>query len=70
MNDVNFNSISFIDSKPENGFYFYNSAIDSDYGHIFGVRGLTLPKAMAIMKAKGQDPINNFKMNIACYYGP
>ena len=65
---MNFRCISFIDGKPENGFYFYDSTIDSDYGKIFGVKGLTLPKAIAIMKAKGQDPINNFRMNIAVYY--
>lgn len=50
------------------GHYFYNAASDSDYGRIFGVTQLTLPKAIAIMKAKGLDPIKNVKVSILCYY--
>ena len=50
------------------GHYFYDSVHDSDYGKILGVKGLTLPKAISIMKAKGKDPIPNFKANITVYY--
>ena len=51
------------------GHYFYDSAHDSDnHGKILGVKGLTLPKAISIMKAKGKDPIPNFKVNITVYY--
>ena len=35
------------------GYYFYE---------------ITLPEALAKMKALGIDPITNFKMNIAVYY--
>ena len=68
---VNFNAIAFIENGDQlNGHFFYDSASDSDYGRIVGVKGLTLLKALAIMKAKGKDPIPNYKVNILCYYGP
>ena len=51
-----------------NDHYFYNGAHDSDYGKICGVKGLTLDKAMAIMKAKGFDFNKNFKMSVAVFY--
>jgi hypothetical protein len=71
MKDVTYNAIAFIENGDQlGGHFFYNSAGDSDYGKIVGVKGLTLPKALAIMKAKGKDPITNFKVNILCYYGP
>jgi hypothetical protein len=53
--------------KGLDGHYFYDSAFDSDYGKVYGVKGLTLPKALAILAAKGLNPVTNFKMNIAIY---
>jgi hypothetical protein len=66
---MKFKVITFIIGEDKaNGYYFYEASHDSDYGKIFGVIGLTLPKAISIMKAKGLDPITNFKMNISVYY--
>lgn len=69
MEDTIYKCIAFIENGDTlNGHFFYNGAHDSDYGKVCGVRSLTLPKAIAIMKAKGLDPIKNFKVNILCYY--
>jgi hypothetical protein len=69
VEDVIYKCIVFIENGDTlNGQFFYNGAHDSDYGRIFGVKSLTLPKAIAILKAKGLDPIKNFKVNILGYY--
>jgi len=69
VKDVVFKAVTFTENGNEvNGHYFYDSPYDSDYGKICGVKGLTLPKAVAIMKAKGLDPIPNFKISIKVYY--
>jgi hypothetical protein len=62
---VNFKAITFIGGGMD--FYFYDGS-DSDCGHIFGVKELTLPKALSILKAKGVDPESNFKVTITAYY--
>ena len=54
--------------KEAQGHYFYESPYDSDYGHIYGVKGLTLSKVLVILKMKGIDAINDYKLNIASYY--
>jgi hypothetical protein len=69
MNDIVFKSISVIEGNAtESGHYFYNSPYDSDYGHIYGVIGLTLPKALEILKKKGIDYIKNQKVSISVFY--
>ena len=67
--DIVFKAVSFVESgKDIAGYYFYNAPTDSAYGHIFGVQGLTLPKAISIMKELGKDPIINVKVSIKAYY--
>lgn len=62
-------AITFVESgNAKNGYYFYKSSHDSDYGKIFGMKELTLPKAVLKMKEKGINPENQFKMNICVYY--
>jgi hypothetical protein len=69
VKDVVFKAVTFTENGNEvNGHYFYDSPHDSDYEKICGVKGLTLPKAMSIMIAKGLDPIKNFKISIKVYY--
>ena len=69
MEDINFKAVTFVENGDIlHGHYFYDAANDSDHGHIFGIIGLTLPKAIIKMKEKGIDPIKNFKMSIAAYY--
>ncbi len=66
---INFKSVVFYETDHNvDGYYFYDSFHDSDYGKILGVKGLTLPKAIDIMKVKGIDVIKNFKMNISICY--
>lgn len=66
---MKFNAITFIENGDMlHGYFFYAAADDSDHGHIFGMKELTLPKAIAKMKEIGIDPTANFKMNIAVYY--
>jgi len=68
---VNFRVITFIEGNDQlHGYFFYAGANDSvsESGHIFGMKELTLPKAIAAMQALGIDPIKNMKMNIAVYY--
>ena len=50
------------------GHHFYASPYDSDYGCVYGVNGLTLPRALDILKGKGIDPIVNTKISITVYY--
>lgn len=70
MKDIVFGSIVFAEKgKLSEGYFFYKSPYDSDYGHILGMKNLTLPAAIAKMKEKGIDPIQNVKMNITAYYG-
>lgn len=68
MNNIIFKSISFVEGNNfQKGYFFYNAAVDSDYGHIFGVKGLTLPMALFILKEKGIDAVNNYKMSISVF---
>lgn len=55
--------------KLADGHFFHNSDHDSPGGKykIHGVKDLTLPKAIEIMKQNGIDPVANFKMNILSY---
>ena len=70
MKDNEFSAITFVEQgKLSEGYFFYKSAQDSDYGHILGMQHLTLAAAIAKMKEKGVDPIKNMRMNIAAYYG-
>jgi len=62
---VNLKAITFI--SPSESYYFYESFHDSDYGQIFGMKELTLPKAISVLKAKRIDTVQNFKMNIQVY---
>ncbi len=69
LHEVKFRSVVvYQHGKESEGHYFYNATSDSDYGHIYGVKDLTLSKAIGILKAKGLDPIPNIKLNIAVYY--
>ena len=66
---MNFRAITFIEGDDLlHGYFFYAAETDSVSGHIFGMKELTLPKAIAAMQALGLDPYKNFKMNIAVYY--
>ena len=66
---MNFRAITFIEGDDRlHGYFFYAATDDSASGHIFGLKELTLPKAISIMQKNGIDPFKNFKMNIAVYY--
>ena len=54
MNElIKFKAVTFVvDNDIEHGYYFYE---------------ITLPDAIAKMKALGIDPIKNIKIRISCY---
>jgi hypothetical protein len=53
VNDIKFKAVTFVKGD------------DSLHGHYF--YEITLPEALAKIKEKGFDPINDFKMTIAVY---
>jgi hypothetical protein len=67
--NVVYKAVSFVESgKDIAGYYFYNAPHDATYGKIFAVQGLTLPKAISIMKSLGKDSSVNVKVTIKAYY--
>jgi hypothetical protein len=68
---MKFRVITFIENGDMlHGYFFYVATSDSvsESGHIFGMKELTLHKAIAKLKERGVDAIANYKMNMAVYY--
>ena len=68
MSDTIYKFITVVEgTNLSKGYFFYNNQRESECDNLFNVSKLTLPKAMAILKAKGINPVVNFKMTITVY---